>query len=61
METSETAKNIVKAILIDLKGRSGVGDEIDAIDEDIMEELTTDLEIIVDEHLKKEDSDAEHF
>lgn len=58
METSETAKNIVKAILIDLKGRSGVGDEIDAIDEDIMEELTTDLEIIVDEHLKKEDSDA---
>lgn len=47
MGVSELASEIVAAVLSDLGGRAGVGNELDSIDSDIKEEMTQELEEIV--------------
>lgn len=46
-----TAEKIVDAILLDLSGRSGVGDTLDAIDKDDFEEFKEELCYITNEVL----------
>lgn len=38
---------IVDAIIGDLRGRQGIGDAIDAIEQDVLEELRTELKAVV--------------
>ena len=42
-----TAKAIVDAVLHDLEGRAGIGDEYDMIDDDVRKELRADWVKIV--------------
>jgi len=50
------AINAVKAILNDLQGRKGLGDEWDAIDEDIRDEIIVDWEAFVVQAIREGDA-----
>ena len=45
------AANIVDDLLSDLRGRQGFGDQWDATDRDIQQEIVQDLRRIVEAHL----------
>lgn len=47
------AKSIVRRVLHDLEGRSGVGNELEMLDDDVNRELKATLAKIVDEELNK--------
>lgn len=49
---NDRAERIVKAILNNLSGRKGVGDELDQIDEDIQVEMRAELVALVERELK---------
>lgn len=52
LKEHEMASRIVEAILDDLRDRKGVGDELAAIEDDIMDELESDLIEIVTKELR---------
>ena len=47
-------ESIVNDIADDISGRSGLGNEWDMIDEDIIEEIKTSWELIIKQNLNKD-------
>lgn len=52
MENIKLAENIIRKILYDLRGRAGVGDELENIDSEIYDELEKTLINIVQKELE---------
>ena len=52
MSARELAEDIVEAILVDLSGRSGVGNELEAVDNEVYDELEETLTQIVEKKLE---------
>jgi len=50
--TQQKASVIVNSILWNLRGRKGVGDELESYDETISKEIADDLIDVVDTHLR---------